>query len=275
MTAINLICDYTIMKKLIFLIFFVFFSLLTHCQISIEGYVTDSLGVVKNANVLNLSSNTGTNTNEEGNFFMPVRLGDTLQISSIQHHTKNVIIANITLKERKITIDLQLKVYVLDEFELKQHDLSGFLTIDLNSVPEDNTPKFDAVSLGLPYAGTRKLTQIERKIYTATTGNGIIPIDLVINVLSGRLKRLKEQARLIKENNEVEYMYKNYRFFIQDYYGITQSDIYRFLYFCISDPSYHKGILKNEMAMIAFLKNSAVHFKKISNESESKNLLLQ
>lgn len=238
-------------------------------QILIKGSVRDSLGVVKNANILNVSSNVGANSNDEGRFQIPVRLGDTLQVSSIQHETQNLIIANITLKERKLEIILKMKVYELDEFELKPHDLSGFLGVDLNSVPKVNTPNFDAVSLGLPNAGNRKMTQIERKLYTATTGNGIIPLDLVINVLSGRLKRLKEEARLIRENEDVSYMYKNYRFFIQDYYGITEKDLYRFLYFCISDSSYQRSLLRNEMAMIEFLKKMATLFKKTSKTSRA------
>ena len=138
------------------------------------------------------------------------------------------------------------------------------LGIDLKTVPKEKTPKIDAISLGLPNAGNRKMTQIERKIYTATTGNGLIPLDLIINVISGRLKLLKEEAKIISENNDVDYMFKNYRFIIQDYYNISKEDMYRFLHYCVSDPTYKKYHLKDEIQMIQFLKTMAIQFKKVT-----------
>lgn len=254
------------MKTKLLFILFVCTACFLNSQVRIKGVVKDSIDVIPDVNIINLNTKIGTNSNLDGEFQLLVRLGDSIQFTSIQHKKAIFYIAAITLKEKFLNVRLQQKTYALDEFELKKHNLSGFLGVDLNAIPEDNTPNVSAISLGLPNAGNRKMTSIERKLYTATTGNGLVPVDLLINVISGRLKKLKEQARIIGEDNDVEYMYKNYRFFVQDYYKIPEKDMYRFLYFCIEDPTYRKSLLKNEMKIIAFFKSRAALFLQETNK---------
>ena len=216
---------------------------------------------MKDAHIINLQSKSGTFTNVNGAFSIKVALGDELQISSIQHKTKIVVVKDNEFVSKNVLIYVDAKTYELDEFELKKHNLKGLLSIDLKSVPKDNTPKVDAISLGLPNANGKKLTQIERKLYTATSSSGGLPLNLLLNVISGRLRLLKEEARVVAENQAVTYMHKNYRFFIQSYYKISDEELYRFLYFCATDPSYKKQQVTDELKMIPFFKLMAKKFK--------------
>lgn len=249
------------MQKSIFIFFFLF-SLCCYSQKLIKGVVKDSLGIVKDAHIINLATKKGTISNNSGAFEINAKLGDEIQISSVQHNSVTLTVANITLKTRRLDVLLKRKIYELEEFELKKNNLAGFISIDINAVPKENFKKVDAVSLGLPFANRKKLTQIERKLHEATTSSGGIPLSFILNSLNGRLRKLKEEARIISENNDMEYIYKHYRFFIQSFYKIEDDDLNRFIYYCITDKKYRRGNLKNELKMIPFLKEMSKEFKK-------------
>lgn len=103
----------------------------------INGKITDSLSTVKNANIINVKTNQGTFSSDNGEFRMFVKEGDSLRISSVQHFTKFVIIKKQNIAEKIINLKLQYKTIILDTFELKRHDLSGRLGIDTKAVPID------------------------------------------------------------------------------------------------------------------------------------------
>lgn len=256
------------MKAKLFLYLLLVLCTSAFAQKNISGVVRDSLGVVKNAHIVNLKSGKGTVSNDQGEFEISVNLGDELEITSVQHTKTIVTIANITLKSRKIEIILKIKTYELEEFQLKKTNLIGSLGIDLKDVPIDNTPKIDAVSLGLPFAGMKILSPIDRKIRTATSASGGIPLDFMLNVISGRLKKLKEEKRVIAENDDIQYMHESYRFFIQDYFKIKKDELYRFLQFCVEDPRYRRNMLKDKLKMISFLKLMSEKFKAILAANE-------
>ena len=99
-------------------------------SVLMNGKVMDSIGAINNVTILNLNSKIGTFSNDNGFFEMIVHLGDSLQFSSVQHKTKVLFINKNIFITRKIAIQLTIETTVLDEFDLKRHDLSGFLGID-------------------------------------------------------------------------------------------------------------------------------------------------
>ncbi len=125
-------------KKLLLITFFfintfIFFSQEKNKIIS--GKVLDSLGIVKNANIINLNTNQGTFSNDDGLFRIFVSEGDTLKLSSVQHISKKISITKTIIESKKIDIYLKSNIYILDEIELKRHNLSGSLGIDTKTVP--------------------------------------------------------------------------------------------------------------------------------------------
>ena len=128
------------MKLKLFLFFFLFTSITIFSQkknIIISGKITDSLSTVKNAHIINLKNRQGTFSSDDGTFRIFVSIGDSLQISSIQHITKKIVIDEKIIADKTINIKLVATTYVLDEFDLKRHNLFGRLGIDINDVPNN------------------------------------------------------------------------------------------------------------------------------------------
>ena len=124
-------------KLLLFLIVLCYYShsFSQEKNVIITGKIKDSIGVVKNANIINLKTNQGTFSNDNGMFRIIVSLGDSLRISSVQHITKILVVKKTDLKSKKININLVSNIYQLEEFELKKHDLTGRLDLDLKKAP--------------------------------------------------------------------------------------------------------------------------------------------
>lgn len=103
----------------------------------ITGKVSDSLGIVKNANIINLKTKQGTFSSDGGLFRIFVSKGDTLRFSSIQHQIKKVVITDAIFENKEISVRLKSNIYTLDEFNLKRHNLMGILGADSKDVPKD------------------------------------------------------------------------------------------------------------------------------------------
>lgn len=125
-------------KKILLLFLFCLVSFSSFSQerrIIVNGKVSDSLSTVKNANIINLKTNQGTFSSDDGIFRIFVKNGDSLRISSIQHITKFIVINKKDIHSKSINIKLSYNTVVLDTFELKRHNLSGRLGVDSKSVP--------------------------------------------------------------------------------------------------------------------------------------------
>ena len=103
----------------------------------IRGKVVDSIGIVKNANIINLKTSQGTFSSNQGLFRIFVMKGDTLSVSSIQYISKKIVITEEILEKKELTILLKSNIYTLDEFDLKRHNLMGRLGVDTKDVPRN------------------------------------------------------------------------------------------------------------------------------------------
>ncbi len=126
------------LPSLLFLvIFFNFTATFGQSKKLIYGNVRDSIGAVKDVNILNISNKVGTVSNRDGYFRILARPGDTIQFTSVQHLTQRIKISDFLFKEGNLTIFLLTKTYQLDEFELKRTELVGRLGIDIAKVTKD------------------------------------------------------------------------------------------------------------------------------------------
>lgn len=102
------------------------------------GKVIDSIGEVKNVNIVNLANNQGTSTNDFGEFRIYAEVGDSLRISSIQHEISYRLVTQFNLDNNKyMDIFIKRKTYILDEVVVKKHDLSNLLELDRKKTPKD------------------------------------------------------------------------------------------------------------------------------------------
>lgn len=128
------------LKKILPLILFILFTSIGFSQINriiINGKVVDSISTVRNANIINLKTNQGTFTSDDGEFRIFVKEGDSLRFSSVQHNTSFIVVNKKNITDKYIAVRIKYATVVLDTFELKRNNLSGRLGIDSKQVPRN------------------------------------------------------------------------------------------------------------------------------------------
>lgn len=254
------------LKKLPFF-FFLLLTIVSKSQqkYTFSGTVLVEEKTIKEAHIVNLKTNQGTYSNDLGEYQIRASLGDSLKITSVQYATVIRMVTKFDLKSKTINIYMKDKTYVLDEIVLKKTELTGSLAMDVKRKRKARK-EVSAVSLGLPNAGNKKMSHIDRKIYTASSSSGGIPLNLLFNVFSGRMKKLREEKKVITENNDVEFMLEKIKHFLVSDFNIKKENHYRFLYFCRSDSLFHRGLLRDELALIKFLQLKSKEFNRESKE---------
>lgn len=143
-------------------------------------------------NVVNITLKKGAITNSQGEFTIPVRLNDTINISAIQYESRQFVVSSTILKRKRISLYLVPKITQLDEVQISNIELTGDIKKDLMSTPLKT--KIDAATLGLPQNAHPTYTPEERRYYAATGGAG--PLGSLINAISGRTKMLKKHLKV-------------------------------------------------------------------------------
>jgi hypothetical protein len=155
----------------------------------LSGRVTNNGEGVADVHILNLSAEKATITDEGGVFSLEASAGDTLLFSAIQLRRKSLIVTAAMLRSVEVVVPLEEFVNQLDEVVVRPYNLSGDIWRDLEQVPVGRVVV--ASSLGLPNAYVKPPTQAERKLYEATSGAGIVPLNPVLNAITGRTRYLK------------------------------------------------------------------------------------
>lgn len=104
----------------------------------LKGYVRDSTDLIVNAHVVNISKERGTFTNDYGLYKIQVSLGDTIEVSSVQHEPYRAVITDQIAYSQELKVVLEKRRIELDEIILKKHNLTGILRSDRKQVPKDS-----------------------------------------------------------------------------------------------------------------------------------------
>lgn len=126
-------------KKLLF--FFLIVTSVLSAQnkpVILYGKVIDTVKPLENIHVFNLNSKQGTFTNKKGSFRIFASENDNLQISSVGYETVILKVTAYNLGLSANIIQLKIKNIELDEVEIKKHNLTGVLAIDLKQTPKDS-----------------------------------------------------------------------------------------------------------------------------------------
>ncbi len=232
---------------------------------SVYSQTTEILGQVKaSANtygihIINKTSSKFTITDDDGKFVIPARLYDTIMVSGVQYRLNEFVVNDIIMQTKRVTVNLEDKVNELDEVIVGK-----ILTGDLLSDIENSDIKRDVnfYDVGIPgYTGRRK-TQTERRIYEANTGSGLIPLNPILNWLSGRTKRLNEQLAREKEEKAVQSVASKYSKLLFENTTLSTTQQNEFFYFSADDEEF-KDLYRsgNELKMLQFLKDKLNAFK--------------
>ncbi|MFT5846042.1 MAG: hypothetical protein ACI902_000079 [Psychroserpens sp.] len=242
-----------------FFLLLLFFSAEISAQTKdISGKIIAS-GDVVGIHVINKTASKFTITNNQGEFVIPVKLNDTLIISGVQYVPKEILISDIIMQTRAVTINLEDNVNLLDEVVVGKI-LTGSLMTDIEN--SDVKRELNFYDLGIPgYTGPKK-TQSERRLYEATSGGGLVPLNPLINWISGRTKRLKEQIE--REELELAITEAKAKFskliFEDDTFSANMQNEY--FYFCGDDPEFIDiSDLGIDIKTLEFLKSKLEAFK--------------
>ena len=170
--------------------------------IMLEGKVLNDTIDRSALNVVNLSLRKGTTTTDQGSFRLEVRLNDTINISAVQYESRQFVINQTIFNRKKISLYLIPKINQLDEVEISNIDLSGDLTKD--AALTKGAPELYPEDLGIPKNTAPKRTVEERRYYTAITSGGGIPLDGLINSITGRLQMLKKHIAVSRFEKQVQ-----------------------------------------------------------------------
>lgn len=195
----------------------------------------ESAGDVENIHVINKTAKVFTISNGSGNFKISVKLNDTLVFSSVQHKTKVLVINEDLVLKKTLTVVLEEEINQLEEV-IVGRILTGNLLSDIDHT--EGNPPINFYDVGIPGYTGKIATQSERRLNEATTGGGFIPLNPILNAISGRTKMLKQQVAL-EAKDELLYTIKarlsNVFFKLNP---LQESLIMDFFYFCQEDENF-------------------------------------
>lgn len=231
----------------------------------LEGRVVNKTEGIPDVHVMNTTKKKATISDSDGNFTIYVSLNDTILFSAVQFKKKTLVISANILQSLRIVVPLDEFVNELDEVILRPYDLSGELSRDMQSLGTGFG--VTASTLGLPNAYAKPRTQAERHLYEATSGSGLIPLNPIINAITGRTKYLKKVlARESKyaRTGRVRAFYAD-SLFVQEL-KIPESRIDDFMYYCEIDFAFSAVVDTHDKLRIwEYLKQKSTTYRKNNN----------
>ncbi|MBP4136652.1 carboxypeptidase-like regulatory domain-containing protein [Flavobacterium geliluteum] len=214
----------------------------------IFGQILEQSTSVEGVNIINNNTQHTTVSDANGIFSILVREGDVLVFSAV----------NLEPFKRRISAeDLNTT-----SFQIKMTAKE----IELKEVIVNENADINAENLGIVPRGQKTYTPAERKLYTATSGNGI---DGLLNSISGRKSMLKKEIAVEKKEalfHKLEYL------FDEAYYTerlkINVNYIKGFQIYCVNDPEFAVSLdTKNKtMSMFLITRLAQQYLKIIENE---------
>ena len=143
-------------------------------------------------NVVNITLKKGSITNTKGEFTIPVRVNDTINISAVQYESRQFVVNQTMFSRGKISLYLTPKITELDEVYISNIELTGDIFKDVKSTKLE--PVVTSATLGLPQNAHPTFTPEERRFYSATGGAGAF--GSLLNAISGRTKMLRKHLEV-------------------------------------------------------------------------------
>ena len=212
----------------------------------LRGKVISQLKELTEVNVTNFRSNFTTIIESNGNFSMFVKVGDSLQFSSLQIITKKVVINENDIVKKLFAVNLEAKVISLENVVIKTY------------------PTINAIALGILKKPAKKYTPAERKLkaakdfdvgyYRILMPNVFFSIDPFINTISGRTALLKKELQVERKEyllQKIEYLFKE-EYFLENL-KIPKDYLRGFWYYAVEDQKLAAALNAKNKIMARFI----------------------
>lgn len=219
--------------------------------VSLKGEIK-AHGDVEGIHIVNRASGTYTTSNSNGEFSINAKLQDTILFTGVSYQPEKVVVDKAIIQLKSITVVLKAHVNVLDEVVVGKI-LTGDLKSDIANSDIDYSINF--YDLGIPGYTGEPLTQTERRLYEATSGDGIVPLAPIINAITGRTKMLKAHVIFERLDKCLNHMKSKFSSLLFSDVDLSPSVKSQFYYFCQEDPEFEQLCKSpNDMAVFEFLK---------------------
>lgn len=230
------------------------FTQMSFAQNGLKGKLVSDIANLEGIYVVNSSLKINTITNAQGEFIIEAKPNDVLVVSSQLIEGIEIKLNDNSFKQNPLIIRVKAKINQLDEIEVN---------------------KFTTKSLGIVSKNVKEYTPAERRLRTAEKLKwysplliplGGMPLDGLINQISGRTKMLKKELAVEKKEKQIE---KLDLWFDNDFYSqklkIPTDYIEGFKIFALDNVDLLNAIASKNKTLATFLLGEiAVDFKKMT-----------
>ncbi len=214
-------------------------------QMSLKGKVISETLSLDGIQVINVTNKKHTLTEKDGFFSILAKPTDTLLFSGMQIKGLQIVLKTADFSENLFFVRLKPQINQLDEVVVK------------------NYPEINAASLGIIPKSTKSYTPAQRRLKTAgdfkpihllSLLGGTLPIDPILNKISGRTAMLKKELAVEKKEFFLEKLSSMYEdvFFIENL-KIPSDYVKGFKLFAIEDEELISSLKSKNRTMTAFL----------------------
>lgn len=199
----------------------------------IMGQIFEQSTSVEGVNIINNNTQHTAVSDANGMFSIVVREGDVLVFSAV----------NLEPFKRRITAEDMS----LPSIQIKMASKE----IELKEVIVNENADINSENLGIVPRGQKTYTPAERKLYTATSGNGI---DGLLNSISGRKSMLKKEIVVEKKEalfRKIEYLFDDA--YYTERLKIPLNYVKGFQLYCINNPEFAVSLDTKNKTMSMFL----------------------
>ncbi len=249
------------------------FSVLIFSKVCVSQVVEIKGSVKANSDlegihVINKTSKFYSTTNQLGEFIIKGRINDTLVFSSVQYKLESLLLTQKVFNKNSLVVELVEHVNELNEVYIG-NILSGNLEDDIGNV--NGKPDINFYDVGIPGYKGKQRTKNERLLYEAGEFKliqllgllgGSVPLNPILNGISGRTKMLKNRVELDKKDALIYNLKAKYSKDIFSVYPLLEDKQMDYFYFCSEDENFIGKCTKtNDLLVFEFLRDKLQEYK--------------
>ena len=245
-----------------------FFLQLTWAQTTTLNGTVYGTDDVEGIHVINKTQRKATTTDAKGSFNILAKLNDTLVFSGIKYKLESFSVDNQMVETKIVKVFLTENINQLEEVVVGKV-LTGDLLSDIQN--SDAEPAINFYDVGIPgYKGKPK-TKSERLLAeageltpsTILIGalTGSIPLNPIINAISGRTKMLKQRVKLEAQDALMFSVKAKFSEVLFAESTLEEELLYEFFYFCSEDPEFMTRCSGNDIETLEFLQQKLAEYK--------------